>query len=349
MATITSVATAAPGYLLRQEEIKAALLRVFSQRSARTGAIKSVFENARVERRYSVLPLEELSKPRSLTESTHIYCEHATALAHKVARDCLDQAGARATDVDFLITTSCTGIMMPSLDAHLINGLGFRHSVRRLPITELGCAGGACALSRAHEFVRAFPGSSALVVAVELPTLTFQHSDVSPANIVSSAIFGDGAAAALLTGDATAGIRILDTGSHLFPNSIDVLGFDLEDSGLHIVLSSHLPKLIRGQMRPLVEALIAPRGLALGDLSFWVLHPGGSSVLSALEEEFGLERRATQPSWDVLRDYGNLSSASVLFVLHEWMARRPRPRAATGLMVAFGPGFSSEMLLLQWN
>jgi alkylresorcinol/alkylpyrone synthase len=266
-----------------------------------------------------------------------------------VARDCLDRAGLRAADVDLLITASCTGLMIPSLDAYLINDLGFRSNVRRLPITELGCAAGACALSRAHEFLRAFPSSNALVVTVELPSLTFQCNDLSNANVVASAIFGDGAAAALVTGRDAAGLRVIDTESYLFPHSTGALGFDLEDGGLHIVLSKDLPDLIRSRVKRLIEDLIAPHDIGRDDLSFFLLHPAGRKVLHYLEEELDLRHGEIQPSWDVLRDYGNLSSASVLFVLREWLTQHRPVTGETGLMAAFGPGFSSEMLLLQWN
>jgi alkylresorcinol/alkylpyrone synthase len=349
MATITTVATAVPAHVIPQADVAALMQRHFVLEPAKLEGMMSLFENAFVQRRYSVVPLEELSEPRSLSESTQIYREHAASLGRKVASDCLEQAGMRAADVDTLITVSCTGIMMPSLDAYLINDLGFRSNVRRLPITELGCAAGACALSRASEFLRAFPRSNALVVSVELPTLTFQRHDASSANLVSSALFGDGAAAALLTSGDAAGPRILDTESYLFPHSLGAMGFDLEDGGLHIVLSKDVPALIRRQVKRLVDTLSERNGFGRDGLSFFVLHPGGKKILGSLEEELGLARAATQPSWDVLRDYGNLSSASVLFVLREWLTGRRPAAGEVGLMAAFGPGVSSEMLLLQWN
>lgn len=349
MATITTVATAVPPNVIPQADVTAAMQRHFALEPAKLASLKVLFENAWVKRRYSAVPLEELSKPRSLTQSTQIYREHAALLGRKVASDCLEQAGIRATDVDLLITVSCTGIMIPSLDAHLINDLGFRSDVRRLPITELGCAAGACALSRASEFLRAFPRSNALVVAVELPTLTFQGHDTSTANLVSSALFGDGAAAALLTWRDAPGPRILDTESYLFPHSLGDMGFDLEDGGLHVVLSKDVPGLIRRQVKRLIDTLCERNGLGREQLSFFVLHPGGKKILGGLEQELGLSRDATQTSWDVLRDYGNLSSATVLFVLHEWLTRRHPAAGEVGLMAAFGPGVSSEMLLLQWT
>ena len=245
--------------------------------------------------------------------------------------------------------------MIPSLDAYLVDDLGLRRDVRRLPITELGCAGGAAALARAHDFLVGFPGACALVIAVELPSLSMQRADLSPANLVSTALFGDGAAAAVLTGGETAlarapgSVAILETLCHIWPRSTYALGFDLKDDGFHTVLSKDVPALLKSEITALVTALAARRGLDRAQLTSFVLHPGGRKILGFVEEELGLTRADTQPSWDVLRDYGNQSSASVLFVLHEWLAHR-RPAAGThGVLAAFGPGLTSEMLLLGWN
>ena len=198
----------------------------------------------------------------------------------------------------------------------------FRSNVRRLPITELGCVGGAVALSRATEFVSAFPDSHALVVAVELSSLTFQPDDMSDANLVSCAFFGDGAAAALVTGGEMAGARVLDTESHLIPDSLDAMGFDLTDTGFHMVLSKDIPDILRRDIRGLVDGFLARNGLDRDQLSVFALHPGGKKVLEYLEEALDLPRDATQPSWDVLREFGNLSSATIIFVLDEWLRRR---------------------------
>ncbi len=348
MITIAATATVIPPHVLRREAVKQAVQQTFGLAPQRLATVMAIFDNARVEQRYSVFPLEYLAHPRSLTQTMQEYQEHAVGLGRRAAKDCLAQAGLKPTEVDLLITVSCTGFMIPSLDAYLINDLGFRPDVRRLPITELGCAAGAAALSRASEFIRAFPGTNVLVVAVELPSLTFQHADQSPANIVSSALFGDGAAAALVTGRDMLGPQILDTESYLFPDSVDAMGFDLKESGLHIVLSKDIPDLVRKEIKRLIGRVLERHGLRLEHLSFFVLHPGGKKVLSYLEQELDLTRDETQPSWDVLASYGNLSSASVLFVLRELQLKRRPTQGDYGLMVAFGPGFSAELLLLQW-
>jgi alkylresorcinol/alkylpyrone synthase len=348
METIAATATAVPPHIMTREATKQAMQEVFKLEGRRMAAVLSIFDNARVDQRYSVVPIEHLVRPRSLTDTIKEYQEHAVTLSRNVARDCLDQAGLRPADVDFLISVSCTGYMIPSIDAYLIGDLGFRANVRRLPITELGCVAGAMALSRARELVRGFPGSNALVITVELPTLTFQRGDISQANLVSCALFGDGAAAALITSRDIPGVQILDTEGHLFPNSLDAMGFDLRDTGFHMVLSRDVPDLLRGEIGGVIGAFLARHNISLDELAAFLLHPGGKKILCNLEEDLGIARDKTAPSWDVLRDYGNLSSATVLFVLNEWLTRRRLSNGAYGLMAGFGPGLTAELLLLRF-
>ena len=349
---IVSAVTAVPAYSASQAEVKARLREVFDLPARRLDATMELFDHAAVERRYSVEPIDRLGVPRALGDIQERYREHAFGLGRKVARQALAQAGVAAVDIDLIVTTSCTGIMIPSLDAYLVDDLGLRPDVRRLPITELGCAAGAAALSRTRDFLVGFPGARALVIAVELPSLSMQRADLSPANLVATALFGDGAAAAVLAGGDVAGaggISILETLSHIWPRSTYALGFDLKDDGFHSVLSKDVPALLRSEIKALVQALAARRGLGREQLSSFVLHPGGRKILGFLEEELGLSRADTQPSWEVLRDYGNQSSASVLFVLQEWLTRRRPPAGSHGVLAAFGPGLTSEMLLLGWN
>jgi alkylresorcinol/alkylpyrone synthase len=308
----------------------------------------AVIDNARVQKRHFVFPVDYIIQPRALSKTSNEYREHAIHLAKQVAEKCLAQAQLRPEAIDMIVTVSCTGVMIPSVDAYLINELGFRSDIKRLPITELGCAAGAAALGRVSEFLRAFPSAKALVIAVELPSLTFQRGNVSQANLISAALFGDGAAAALVVGEASKGPEILDAASHLFPHSIDAMGFDLHDTGFHIVLSKEVPQLIRDQIQRLVCVFLARHGLKTEQISAFLLHPGGQKLLSYVEEELGVSPESTRPSWRVLADYGNLSSASVLFILHEWLTQRSVPSGEYGLMAAFGPGFSAEMLLLRW-
>ena len=346
--TIAATATAVPPYSVGREEVKAYMKHVFSIESSRLDAMMAVIDNSQVKQRYCIHPVDYIIRPRTLTQISQEYQEHAIRLGRKVATDCLEQAGMMPREIDMVITVSCTGVMIPSLDAYLINDLGFRQDVRRLPITELGCAAGAAALARASDFIRAFPGSSVLVIAVEIPSLTFQRSDLSQANLISTVLFGDGAAAAVATGRPFRGPQVVDTESYLFPHSLDAMGFDLKDNGFHIVLSKDVPQLIRDHIKGLLTTFLARHNLNKEQVSAFILHPGGQKLLLFIEEELGLRRCDTQPSWDVLSEYGNLSSASVLFVLHEWLTKRHMTTGEYGFMAAFGPGFSSEMLLLRW-
>lgn len=348
---IAATATAVPSHAVGRDEVKACLRQVFSLEARRLEAMMAVIDNSQVQQRYCVRPVDYIVQPRSLEQTSREYREHSICLGRRVAADCLRKAGLAPGEIDMLITVSCTGVMIPSLDAYLMNDLGFRADVKRLPITELGCAAGAAAMARAADLVHAYPGASVLVVAVEIPSLAFQGSDVTQANLISTVLFGDGAAAAVVTGralDGTRGPQILGSESFLFPNSIDAMGFDLFDNGFHIVLSKDVPQLIRDHIGGLLTAFLARHGLTQDQISAFILHPGGQKLLLYVEEELGLRRCNTQPSWDVLRDYGNLSSASVLFVLHEWLTKRSIASRQYGLMAAFGPGFSAEMLLLQW-
>ncbi len=347
--TIAATATAVPPHIITREEVKTYLGRVFPLDDLRLAAMMAIVDNSQVQRRYCIFPIEYLIGPRPLAQLTREYQEHAVRLGRQVACQALTNAGLKPADIALLITVSCTGVMIPSLDAHLVNDLGFRSDVRRLPITELGCAAGAAAFSLATDYVRAYPDKNVLLIAVELPSLTFQRSDYSQANLISSVLFGDGAAAAVVTGRPAPGPRILDADTFLFPASLDAMGFDLRETGFHIVLSKDVPQLIREQIKGLLTRFLERNGLDRRQISAFVLHPGGQKLLAYMEEELGLCRCDTQFSWDVLRDYGNLSSASVLFVLHEWLHKKQMPAGSYGVMAAFGPGFSAEMLLLQWT
>jgi alkylresorcinol/alkylpyrone synthase len=348
-ATIASTATAVPPYMVTRDEVKAYFKHVFPIEASRIEAMMNVVDNTQVKCRYSIHPPDYVIQPRPLSRISQEYQEHSVKLGRHVACESLTRAGMKPADVDLIITISCTGVMIPSLDAHLINDLGFRSDVRRLPITELGCAAGAAALARAWEFLRGLPEATVLIVAVELPSLTFQRGDFSQANLISSVLFGDGAAAAVVTGRPAKGPRILDTESYLFPQSLDAMGFDLKETGFHIVLSKDVPQMIREKIKGLVNSFLERHSLRQEQLSRFLLHPGGQKLLLYMEEELGLSREDTQFSWDVLREYGNLSSASVFFVLHECLNKRDTRAGEYGLLAAFGPGFSAEMALLQWT
>jgi len=348
-ATIVATSTAVPPYVLTRDDVKAHMQRVFQLEGCRLDGMMSIVDNSYVKQRYIIFPLDYTVEPRPLAQTTLEYQEHAIRLGTQVATDCLSRAGMKPADIDLIITVSCTGVMIPSLDAHLVESMGFRRDCRRLPITELGCAAGAAAFARAREFLLAMPGSNVLVVSVELPSLTFQRRDISAANLISSILFGDGAAAAVISGKPRSGPRILETETYLFPQSHDAMGFDLKDGGFHIVLSKDVPDLIRSEIKGLVDGFLGRRGLTRDDITAYVLHPGGRKLMEYMEAELGVCRCKTEPSWTMLNQYGNLSRASMLFVLHDWLNKQHVEAGHYGLMAAFGPGFSAELLLLQWN
>lgn len=348
-ASIVGTATVLPPHAVSQTDMKRALRDTFNLDDRRAEALSSLLDSSLVDRRYSVLPAAQLGRPRGIEEQMRIYREHALPLARNAAERCLHSAGITADQVDFLVTVSCTGFLIPSLDVFLLDELPFRRDVRRVPLTELGCVGGAAALARAFDLVRDRPGTRALVIAVELPSLCLQPGDQSAANMVSSALFGDGAAAALVVGGEAGGTQILTTRSHVAAHSSQALGFDLRDDGFHIVLARELPELVGASLPSVITALLADAGVDRGALRSFLFHPGGRKVLEAVERALELAPEDTAVSWDVLRRYGNQSSASVLFVLDHCLSRG-RPEAGShGLLGAFGPGLSTELLLLRWN
>ena len=349
LATICASATALPPYLITRDDVKYYMGRVFDIPERRVEAMMAVVDNAQVQKRHSIFPIDYTIEPRPLSRTNNEYIEHAVKLGREAAEKCLCRAGLRPEQIDLIITVSCTGFMIPSLDAHLINLMGFRSNVCRMPFTELGCAAGAMAISRAADYIKSNPGANALIIAVELPSLTFQRKDVSQANLISAILFGDGAAAVLVTGQDKPGPRVLVTETYTFPDSLDAMGFDLRDSGFHILLSKDVPEMIGGRIKELVLGFLARHGKTRKDIKGWILHPGGARLLGNVEEELGLCKCDTQPSWDILANVGNLSSATILFILQEWLEKRPLQAGEHAMAAAFGPGFSAEFLLLQWN
>jgi alkylresorcinol/alkylpyrone synthase len=348
-ATIAATATALPPHTITREDVKYYMGRVFDIPERRLEAMMSVVDNAQVHKRYSIFPIDYTIEPRALSQTNNEYIEHSVKLGKEAAKKCLERARLEPADIDLIITVSCTGFMIPSLDAHLINLMGFRSNVRRMPFTELGCAAGAMALGRAADFLKAHPGGNVLIVAVELPSLTFQRKDISQANLISAILFGDGAAAVVVSGKQVPGVRILASETYTFPDSLGAMGFDLKDSGFHILLAKDVPEMIGEKIGGLVREFLERYGRKQGDIKGWILHPGGARLLGNVEKELGLNKCDTQPSWDILGNVGNLSSATILFILQEWLEKRPLNSGEYAMAAAFGPGFSAEFLLLQWN
>lgn len=347
---LAATATALPPHVITRDDVKYYMGRVFDIPDRRLEAMMAIVDNAQVQKRHVIFPINYTVEPRSLEKTNQEYMEHSIALGQSAAEECLRRAGLGAEEIDLIITVSCTGFMIPSLDAHLINRMGFRSDVRRMPFTELGCAAGAMAIGRASDYLQAYPGRNVLVLSVELPSLTFQRKDISQANLISSILFGDGAAAAVVSGRPTApGPRILTSETYTFPDSLGAMGFDLKDSGFHILLSKDVPEMIGARIEALVEGFLARHGQTREGIRGWILHPGGSRLLSNVEQALGLSKCDTKPSWDILANVGNLSSATILFILQEWLEKRPLGKGEIALAAAFGPGFSAEFLLLEWH
>jgi alkylresorcinol/alkylpyrone synthase len=347
--TIIATATALPEFTITRDDVKYYMGRVFDIPERKLEAMMSIVDNAQVHKRHAIFPIEYTVEPRALEKTNQEYMEHAIKLGREAAEKCLERAGVNADEVDLIITVSCTGFMIPSLDAHLINLMGFRSDIRRMPFTELGCAAGAMALGRAADFLKAYPGGNALIVSVELPSLTFQRKDISQANLISSILFGDGAAAVLVSGNGGSGPRILVSETYTFPDSLGAMGFDLRDTGFHILLAKDVPEMIGAKIKGLMDGFLERHGLVQKDIKGWILHPGGARLLGNVEIALGLTKCQTQPSWDILGNVGNLSSATILFILQEWLEKRPLNPGDIALAAAFGPGFSAEFLLLQWT
>ncbi|HUN64055.1 MAG TPA: 3-oxoacyl-[acyl-carrier-protein] synthase III C-terminal domain-containing protein [Candidatus Sulfotelmatobacter sp.] len=349
VAVIAASATAVPPYLITRNDVKYYMGRVFDIPERRVEAMMAIVDNAQVHQRHAIFPIDYTIEPRALSQTNNEYIEHAIKLGREAAEKCLAKANLTPQDIDLIITVSCTGFMIPSLDAHLIKLMGFRSDIRRMPFTELGCAAGAMAISRAADYIKSYPGANVLIIAVELPSLTFQRKDISQANLISSILFGDGAAAVIVSGQDRPGPRVLVTETYTFPDSLGAMGFDLRDSGFHILLAKDVPEMIGSEIESLVHGFLERHGKTRKDIKGWILHPGGARLLGNIEEQLGLCKCDTQPSWDILANVGNLSSATILFILQEWLEKRPLKPGEHAMAAAFGPGFSAEFLLLQWN
>ena len=346
---ILSVATADPEFTVSTDDVKEYFPKAFQIDARRLSSIHAVIDNSRIRKRHFVFPLDYTITTRTLDQTSCEYKTHSIRLGRRAAEKALHHAGFAPADIDLIITVSCTGIMIPSLDAHLVNLMGFRSDIKRLPITELGCAAGAAALSRASDYLRAFPDAKVLIIAVEIPSLTLQCQDVSPANLISCCLFGDGAGAVVLSSRVGSGLSILDTQSHIIPGSLDAMGFNMRAGGLHIFLSKDVPQLVKEHIGGITDQLLERNSLTRSNLEFFLLHPGGQKLLSFVEQELGLQEADTASSWNVLAEFGNLSAASIFYVIEDFLkSSKPEP-GALGMLAAFGPGFSTEMALMQWN
>ncbi len=349
MSRIIGTATALPPHEVVQSEARRMAAEVY-RGHAELERLLVVFDRTGVERRHLVHPLEWYAQERGFEERNARFVEQGTALGERVARECLDRSKTSPTHVDHVILATTTGLATPSLDASIAARLGMRADVRRSPLFGLGCAGGAAALARAADHCRAYPKQRALVVSVEICSAVFSTRATTPTDLVGAALFGDGASAALVAGDevAAAGPRILFSRTHLFAGAEGLMGWNFTADGMRLVLSREVPQLVRDQLRPVVEKFLLEYGLSLGKIRHFLLHPGGPKVLEAYRDTFGLEEAGLEPIRKTMRDHGNLSSSAVLFLLHDSVASGRTRAGEKGILVALGPGFAAEMLLLGW-
>ncbi len=309
-----------------------------------------VFDRTGVETRYLARPLDWYALDRSFEVRNGVYAECGLELLECAARTCLQTSGVSADQIDHLFFVTTTGLTTPSLDARVAARLGMRADVRRLPLFGLGCAGGAGALIRAADTLRAYPSQRALVLSVELCSLVFSTSARTPTDLIGAALFGDGAAAVLVGGDDTPGPgpTVVDTRTHLFQKAPDLMGWRFTSDGMRLILSRDVPRFVATAVKPVVGQFLEDQGVRLADVSHHVLHPGGAKVMATYRSAFGFDDAALDNAREAIRRYGNQSSASVLFMLNDLVASGRPEQGDLGLMVALGPGFAAEMLTLSW-
>ena len=346
---ITSVAKQLPQYTRTTEEIIPYLKVWLSGQEERfQRKVIKLFENAGVDKRYSIMDAHEVFLNTSFEEKNDIYVRESIKLAESALKKSLKKAALKPTDVDYIITVSCTGIMIPSLDAYLINSLKMKQDIVRLPVTEMGCAAGVSGIIYAKNFLKANPNKRAVVIAVESPTATFQLDDFSMVNIVSAAIFGDGAACVVLSSyEEDEGPKILDEAMYHFYDAESMMGFKLTNSGLQMILDKSVPEKIADHFPKIVHPFLERNKMTIEDIDHLIFHPGGKKIVQTIDELFGSLGKNIEDTKEVLRLYGNMSSATVLYVLERFIDKN-LPKGDKGLMLSFGPGFSAQRILLEW-
>ncbi|MFL6259863.1 MAG: type III polyketide synthase [Thermoanaerobaculia bacterium] len=347
---IAAVGKAFPPYYYDQETLLAALRERWADRYYNLERLERLHKNVLVGGRHLALPMEEYAGLTTWGKANDVWIRVAQEVGGAAVLEALARAGLSPSDVDALIFVTVTGVATPSIDARLVNRLGLPPRVKRMPIFGLGCVAGAAGIARAADYVRGFPDQVAVLLSAELCSLTLQPEDLSIPNLIASGLFGDGAAAVVVVGEnrPASGPRIVATRSVFYPDSERVMGWDISETGFKIVLSGDVPVVAREKLRPDVDAFLADQGLTRADITSWVCHPGGPKVLEAMQESLELPEGALDVTWRSLREVGNLSSTSVLLVLEETLANHRPPPGSWGMLLAMGPGFCSELVLLRW-
>ncbi|OXA89966.1 type III polyketide synthase [Flavobacterium hercynium] len=346
---ITTVAKQLPKYSRTTEDILPLLDGwLYGQDERFIRKVKKIFEGAAVDKRYSIMEPHEVFTSTSFEEKNDIYCREVIILGEQVLEKALNKSCWDPQTLDYIITVSCTGIMIPSLDAYLINKMNLRQDIVRLPVTEMGCAAGISGIIYAKNFLKANPNKRAAVIAVESPTATFQLDDYSMPNIVSAAIFGDGAACCLLSSyEEDAGPEIVDEQMYHFYDAEHMMGFKLTNNGLQMVLDIEVPNTIADHFDAIIHPFLEKNNLNVTDIDHMIFHPGGKKIITTVEALFSGLGKNIDDTKEVLKQYGNMSSATVLYVLERIIDNNPKS-GEKGLMLSFGPGFSAQRILLQW-
>ncbi len=347
---ILSAASALPKNVYSQESITGALQQLWHDKLKNPAVLNRLHSHCGVGQRHLVRQLEEYLSIKSFGEANDIWIDAAQELGQQAICRAARAAKIDISSLSAIFFVSVTGISSPSIDARLLNHMPLSRHIKRIPIFGLGCVAGAAGLARAADYVRAFPDQFAVLLSVELCSLNWQKQDLSTANLISVGLFGDGAAAVIVGGKDTApeGVRILGTHSTFYPDTEDVMGWDISELGFRIVLSPDVPDVIHAHLRVDVDEFLHEYGLARTDIGSWIIHTGGPKVLRAVEESLELPPDALQASWASLKRVGNLSSASVLLVLEEHLRGHRGAPGTYSVLAAMGPGFCSELLLLQW-
>jgi alkylresorcinol/alkylpyrone synthase len=353
---IVAVATALPPHVATQEALIGAFERLWSKTHANARRVRQMFEAVQVQTRHLALPIDAYEDLRGFGDANDAFLRVGEEVGAEALVAAVAKAGIGLHDIDALYAASVTGIGTPSLDARLFHRLGLRDDLVRVPLFGLGCAAGAAGIARVADYLRAWPDKVAVLLSVELCSLTLQREDLSVANLVSSGLFGDGAAAVVMAGEAAAarlglsGPEVVDWTSRLYPDSLRVMGWDISERGFQVVLDKSVPEVARRYLGGDVRGFLARHDLTVHDVDRWVCHPGGPAVLRAFEDALDQPEAAFARTWRSLHEVGNLSSASVLFVLRDTLEDpdAPPPSGGYGVVLAMGPGFGSEVVLLRW-
>src|SRR5215217_3679381 len=353
MAHIVTAASAFPDYYYRQEDITAAMQKLWAGRPSSSERLESFHQNMQIHGRYLALPIEEYLRPSGFRERNQTWIRIALDLGEQVVCHLLDQAKIAAREINQIAFTTITGIAAPSIDARLMNRIPFSPYLKRMPLFGLGCMGGAGGISRLADYLVGHPKEAALLLSVELCSLTIQHNDLSAENMVSTGLFGDGAAAVLMVGRqhplARAGQpRVIATRSVFFPETEHIMGWDMQDTGFKVVLGSDVAEIVETGLKPAMDSFLSEYGLDTSQIDLWLVHPGGPKIIQAIETGLGLETGKLDNSRESLASVGNLSSAAVLVMLEKALKENPPAPGTHSLLMAMGPAFNAELILLEW-